>query len=501
MAILNSIASWLMKKRMHQIELFMKYPHDVQNEWLLNLVDTAKNTSFGKKHGFKYITNAEQFKSIPLQDYETLKPFIERTRRGEQNLLWSTDIKWFAKSSGTTDKSKYIPVSKEFLNGCHYNGGRDMITFQCINNSETKLFTGKNLALGGSYKTDHFGDHNSFHGDVSAIIIQNLPMWAEYFRAPDVNIALMENWEDKLEKIAQSMANENVTSLAGVPSWMLVLIKRILEIKNAKTLKDVWPNLEVYFHGGVSFTPYQHLFENLFDNSQVAYMQLYSASEGFFGIQDEKVSNEMLLMLDYGIYYEFILVTDLNESNPKTYNLSEVQLHKNYSLLITTNAGLWRYQLGDTIQFTNLSPYRFIITGRTKQCINAFGEEVMIHNAEQAIKIACEKTKTHIIDYTVAPIFMDGNSGAHQWLIEFENEPEHLDYFIKILDDNLKTINSDYEAKRFNNYILQLPTITCLPKGTFYKWLKSNNKLGGQFKVPRLNNTRVIVDEILKSLK
>ena len=501
MAILNSIASWLMKKRMHQIELFMKYPHDVQNEWLLNLVDTAKNTSFGKKHGFKYITNTEQFKSIPLQDYESLKPFIERTRRGEQNLLWSTDIKWFAKSSGTTDKSKYIPVSKEFLNGCHYNGGRDMITFQCINNSETKLFTGKNLALGGSYKTERFGDHNSFHGDVSAIIIQNLPMWAEYFRAPDVNIALMENWEDKLEKIAQSMANENVTSLAGVPSWMLVLIKRILEIKNAKTLKDVWPNLEVYFHGGVSFTPYQHLFENLFDNSQVAYMQLYSASEGFFGIQDEKVSNEMLLMLDYGIYYEFILVTDLNESNPKTYNLSEVQLHKNYSLLITTNAGLWRYQLGDTIQFTNLSPYRFIITGRTKQCINAFGEEVMIHNAEQAIKIACEKTKTHIIDYTVAPIFMDENSGAHQWLIEFENEPEHLDYFIKILDDNLKTINSDYEAKRFNNYILQLPTITCLPKGTFYNWLKSNNKLGGQFKVPRLNNTRVIVDEILKSLK
>lgn len=501
MAILNSIASWLMKKRMHQIELFMKYPHDVQNEWLLNLVDTAKNTDFGKKHGFKYISNAEQFKSIPLQDYESLKPFIERTRRGEQNLLWNTEIKWFAKSSGTTDKSKYIPVSKEFLNGCHYNGGRDMITFQCINNLETKLFTGKNLALGGSYKTDNFGNHNSFHGDVSAIIIQNLPMWAEYFRAPDVNIALMENWEDKLEKIAQSMANENVTSLAGVPSWMLVLIKRILEIKNTKTLKDVWPNLEVYFHGGVSFTPYQHLFENLFDNSQVAYMQLYSASEGFFGIQDEKVSHEMLLMLDYGIYYEFILVSDLQESNPKTYNLSEVQLHKNYSLLITTNAGLWRYQLGDTIQFTNLLPYRFIITGRTKQCINVFGEEVMIHNAEHAIKTACEKTKTHITDYTVAPIFMDENSGAHQWLIEFENEPEHLEYFIKTLDDNLKAINSDYEAKRFNNYILQLPTITCLPKGTFYNWLKVNNKLGGQFKVPRLNNTRVIVDDILRGLK
>lgn len=501
MAILNSIASWLMKKRMHQIELFMKYPHDVQNEWLLELIKLGKDTEFGKLHGFKNISNAEQFKSIPLQDYESLKPYIERTRRGEQNLLWNSDIKWFAKSSGTTDKSKFIPVSKEFLNGCHYNGGRDMITFQCVNNAETKLFTGKNLALGGSYKTDHFGDYNSYHGDVSAIIIQNLPMWAEYFRAPDVNIALMDNWEEKLEKIAQSMANENVTSLAGVPSWMLVLLKRILEIKNEKTLKVIWPNLEVYFHGGVSFTPYQHLFENLFDNNQVAYMQLYSASEGFFGIQDQKVSNDMLLMLDYGIYYEFILVNDLDETNPRTYNLSEVQLNKNYSILITTNAGLWRYQLGDTIQFTNLSPYRFIITGRTKQCINVFGEEVMIHNAEQALKTACEKTKTHMIDYTVAPIFMDGNSGAHQWLIEFESDPDHLDYFTKILDDHLKAINSDYEAKRFNNYILQLPTITVLPKGTFYNWLKSNQKLGGQFKVPRLNNTRQVVDEILQSIK
>jgi len=457
MTILNSIASWFMKKRMHQIELFMKYPHEVQNEWLLNLIDTAKNTEFGKKHDFKNITNSEQFKSIPLQDYESLKPLIERTRRGEQNLLWNTEIKWFAKSSGTTDKSKYIPVSKEFLNGCHYNGGRDMITFQCINNPETKLFTGKNLALGGSYKTDSFGDYNSFHGDVSAIIIQNLPMWAEYFRSPDVNIALMDNWNEKLEKIAQSMAYENVTSLAGVPSWMLVLIKRILEIRNAKTLKDVWPNLEVYFHGGVSFTPYQNLFENLFENSKVNYIQLYSASEGFFGIQDEKETHEMLLMLDYGIYYEFILVNDLKESNPKTFNLSEVQLNKNYALLITTNSGLWRYQIGDTIQFTNLSPYRFIITGRTKQYLNVFGEELMIHNTEQAIKTACEKTKTHIIDYTVAPIFMNNQSGSHEWLIEFENEPEHLDYFIKILDDNLKAKNSDYEAKRFNNYVLKLP--------------------------------------------
>lgn len=502
MPILNSIASWLMKKRMHQIELFMKYPHDVQDEWMHSLISSAKDTEFGKKHDFKSIRNYEQFKRcIPVYDYESIKPLIERTRRGEQNLLWNTDIKWFAKSSGTTDKSKFIPVSKEFLDGCHYNGGRDMITFQCINNADTKLFTGKNLALGGSFKTDQFGDHHSYHGDVSAIIIQNLPMWAEYFRAPDVNIALMDNWEDKLEQMANTMANENVTSLAGVPSWMLVLIKRILELKKADSLRDIWPNLEVYFHGGVSFTPYKELFERLINNDKIAYMQLYSASEGFFGIQDERVSNEMLLMLDYGIYYEFIPVSELGKENPRTCNLSEVQKDKSYAMLISTNAGLWRYQIGDTIRFTNLSPYRFIITGRTKQYINAFGEELMIHNAELALKTACEKTKAHIIDFTVAPVFMKENTGAHQWLIEFEQEPTNLDFFTSVLDDTLKYINSDYEAKRFNNYVLQAPVVRSIPKGTFYNWLKANNKLGGQFKVPRLSNDRKIVEELLNSLR
>lgn len=497
MPILNSIASWLMKKRMHQVELFMKYPHDVQNEWLLNLIVSAKDTEFGKLHGFKSISNYEQFKQeVPIQDYESLKPYIERNRRGEQNLLWSSEIKWFAKSSGTTDKSKFIPVSKEFLDGCHYNGGRDMITFHCINNDDTMLFTGKNLALGGSFKTDTFGSHLSYHGDVSAIIIQNLPMWAEYFRAPAVDIALMDNWENKLEQMAKSMANENVTSLAGVPSWMLVLIKRILEMKKVDTIKDVWPNLEVYFHGGVSFTPYKELFKQLFDNKDVAYMQLYSASEGFFGIQDERVSNEMLLMLDYGIYYEFIPVGDVNKSNPRIYNLSEVEKGKDYAMLISTNAGLWRYTVGDTIKFTNVEPYRFVITGRTKQHINAFGEELMIHNAEEAIKVACEKTKSHIVDFTVAPVFMDQETGAHEWLIEFEKEPNNVEYFIKVLDDTLKQVNSDYEAKRFNNYVLKVPVLKILPNGTFYKWLKANNKLGGQYKVPRLSNHRQIVEEI-----
>lgn len=501
MSILNSIASWLMKKRMHQIELFIKYPHDVQNEWLLDLVKDAQQTEFGSKYDFKSISNYEQFKNrVPLQDYESLKPYIERTRRGEQNLLWHSEIKWFAKSSGTTDKSKFVPVSNESLDGCHYNGGRDMVTLHCINNPETQLFTGKNLALGGSFKTDDFNGHNSFHGDVSAIIIQNLPMWAEFFRAPDVNIALMDEWESKLDKIANTMANENVTSLAGVPSWMLVLMKKVMEFKNARTVKEVWPNLEVYFHGGVSFAPYREQFKQLFDNEKTNYIQLYSASEGFFGIQDQLKSEEMLLMLDYGIFYEFIPVDDLGKENPRTCNLSEVSTGINYAVVISTNAGLWRYQVGDTIQFTNTNPYRFIVSGRTKHYINTFGEELMIHNTDQALLIACEKTHALINEYTVAPVYMSDSNGAHEWLIEFDKNPNNFDYFVHVLDNALKQLNSDYEAKRYNDYILKKPVIKQMPKGTFYNWLKQNNRLGGQFKVPRLSNNREILESVLKSL-
>ncbi len=500
MALLNSIAYWYMKKRMHQIELFIKYPHDVQNEWMIDLVKDASNTEFGKKHNFSGIKNYEQFKqNIPLQDYESLKPLIERTRRGEQNLLWNTEIKWFAKSSGTTDKSKFIPVSNESLKGCHYNGGRDMITLHCVNNPLTQLFTGKNLALGGSFKTDEFGTHISYHGDVSAIIIQNLPMYAEFFRAPEVSIALMDEWESKLHKIATSMMNEDVRSLAGVPSWMLVLLKKIIELKKARNIKEVWPGLEVYFHGGVSFTPYREQFKEIFDNDRTNYLQLYSASEGFFGIQDQLKSDDMLLMLDYGIFYEFIPVEDVNSDKPRVYNLAEISTGINYAMLITTNAGLWRYQLGDTVQFTCTDPYRIIITGRTKHFINVFGEELMVHNTDQAIYAACEKTHAQVSEYTVAPVFMGESNGTHEWLIEFEKEPNNFDYFIHILDISLKQLNSDYEAKRYNDYVLKMPIVNQLPQGSFYNWLKTNNKLGGQYKVPRLSNDRKLVEEI-KSL-
>jgi len=499
MPILNSIASWLMKKRMHQIELFIKYPVDVQQEWLYSLLTDAAETEFGKAHGFSDIRNYNEFKNkVPLNNYETLKPYIERMRRGEQNLLWHSDIKWFAKSSGTTDKSKFLPVSQESLDGCHYNAGRDMITLHCYNNPETQLFTGKNLALGGSFKEDHFENHNSYHGDVSAIIIQNLPMWADFFRAPEISIALMDEWESKLERMAVSMMDENVTSLAGVPSWMLVLLKRILEKKSARSIHEVWPNLEVYFHGGVSFAPYKEQFVKLFDSSRVNFLQLYNASEGFFGIQDQLKSDELLLMLDYGIFYEFLDMRDfVNGDLNKVINLENAQPGVDYAMIITTNAGLWRYELGDVIQFTSTNPYRFKISGRTKQHINVFGEELMVHNADVAIAVASEKTHAMVRDYTVAPIFMGNNSGSHEWLIEFEKEPNNFEFFNSVLDDTLKKQNSDYEAKRYNNFVLHFPHIKKMPKNSFYNWLKANNKMGGQFKIPRLSNDRKILEEIL----
>jgi len=500
MPIINSIASWLMKKRMHQIELFIKYPVDVQLEWMSTLVRDAENTEYGIQHNFADISDYHQFKkNIPLNDYETLKPWIDRTRRGEQNLIWHSEIKWFAKSSGTTDKSKFLPVSEESLDGCHYNAGRDMVSLWCYHHPETQLFTGKNLALGGSLKEDQFGDYNSFHGDVSAIIIQNLPLWADFFRAPDISIALMDEWESKLEKIAVSMMDENVTSIAGVPSWMLVLLKRILAKKNAKTIDEVWPNLEVYFHGGVSFTPYKEQFIEIFGKRKVEFLELYNASEGFFGIQDQLNSDEMLLMLDYGIFYEFIEPKYLNSADASGHaiHLEDVKTGVDYALVISTNAGLWRYQVGDVIQFTSTNPFRFKISGRTKQHINVFGEELMVHNTDTAIAVACEKTHARIIDYTVAPIYMDKNSGAHEWLIEFDKEPNNFEYFTAVLDEELKKQNSDYEAKRYNNFVLQFPKVQKVPPQSFYKWLKNNNKLGGQYKVPRLSSERKVIEEIL----
>jgi hypothetical protein len=495
--IINSLASWLMKKRIHQIELFMKYPYDVQEEWLRKLLYTAKDTEWGRKYDFSSISNIAQYQErVPVQDYEAFKPFIERLRKGEQNLLWPTETKWFAKSSGTTsDKSKFIPVSNESLEDCHLSGGKDMLAIYCNLHPETQMFSGKSLGLGGSHQTDQFGNHQSHHGDLSAIVMQNLPFWADFLRAPNLSIALMGEWEKKLEKLARSTMEENVTSLAGVPSWMLVLLKHILSLTGKKSIIEVWPNLEVFFHGGVYFQPYKEQFKELFGSAKVNYLELYNASEGFFGIQDQAGSDELLLMLDYGIYYEFVPMDP--GKNEKALSLNEVETGKNYAMVISTNAGLWRYNIGDTIKFTSLSPFRFKITGRTKHFINAFGEEVIIDNAENALKIACEKTGAVIKEYTAAPVYMTGNeSGAHEWLIEFQKYPDNLEYFSEMLDNALKSINSDYEAKRYNDMALRKPLIKAVAEGTFYNWLKSKGKLGGQNKVPRLSNNRNYIEEI-----
>jgi len=502
MAIVNSIFTWYMKKRIHQIELFMKYPLEVQEEWLQSLLNSAQNTEWGRKYDYKSILTAASFKErVPIQNYDTLKPYIERMLKGEQNILWPSEIRWFAKSSGTTsDRSKFIPVSEEALEECHFKGGKDMISIYCNNRPDTQMFTGKGLVLGGSHQINQLCDDIHF-GDLSAVLIKNLPMWAEYYRTPNISIALMDNYEEKIDKMAEATIKENVTNIAGVPTWTIVLAKKVLALTGKKNLLEVWPNLELYFHGAVNFTPYREQFKELIPSPDMYYLETYNASEGFFGIQDQSHSEELLLMLDYGIYYEFLPLENLEDEQPKTLSLDQVQLHKNYAIIITTNAGLWRYMIGDTVQFTSLHPYRIKITGRTRHFINAFGEEVIIDNAEQALAKACMETSAKIKDYTACPIYFQGEeAGGHEWIIEFETQPDHFERFIDIMDHTLREINSDYDAKRFKDMALRRPKVHNAPADTFYNWLKQRGKLGGQHKVPRLANDRQYVDEILKLL-
>ena len=459
MTLVNSIFTWIMKKRMHQIELFIKYPYDVQDEWFQTLISTAKNTEWGKKYGYESILNQDQFKErVPLQNYDTLKPYIEKMLSGQHNVLWPSEIKWYAKSSGTTnDRSKFIPVSEESMEECHFKGGKDLLSMYCNNRPDTKIFTGKCLVLGGSHQINQLNADSSF-GDLSAVLIKNLPFWAEFYRTPDMSITLMDNFEEKIEKMAQATIDVNVTNISGVPTWNIVLAKRILEITGKDNLLEVWPNLEFYFHGAVNFKPYREQFKKLIPSDDMYYLETYNASEGFFGIQDQPNSEEMLLMLDYGIYYEFLPMENIHQENPKTLRLDEVQLNKNYALIISTNAGLWRYMIGDTIKFTSLTPHRIQITGRTKHFINAFGEELIIDNAEKGLSKACQETGAIIRDYTACPIYFEGNdAGGHEWIIEFEKKPDNIERFTDVMDQTLREVNSDYDAKRFKDMALSRP--------------------------------------------
>lgn len=491
-----------MRKRIHQIELFMKYPHDVQEELREGLIKVASQTEYGRKYRFKSIDSYEQFKEqIPIVAYEDLSPYIERCMKGEQNVLWPTEVKWFAKSSGTTnDRSKFIPVTDEALEDCHMKGGKDMLSIYVNNYPESRMFTGKSLVIGGSQQINQMDQNGkSRYGDVSAVILKNLPLWAQYVRTPSMDIALMDEWESKIDKMAAQTSEENVTSISGVPTWTVVLLEKILEKRKVADITEVWPNLEIFFHGAVSFTPYDKLFKKLIPNPAMRYMETYNASEGFFGIQDQKNSKDMLLMLDYGIFYEFIPMDQLGREREQAIPLGEVEVGKNYAVLITTNGGLWRYKIGDTIKFTSLDPHRFRISGRTKHFINAFGEELIIENAEQAIAQACIKTNATIENFTAGPKYLEvGKSGGHEWVIEFEQEPDDLTRFTQILDETLREINSDYDAKRHKGMALHPPVIHAVKKGTFHSWMKKRGKLGGQNKVPRLSNDRQYLDSILE---
>jgi hypothetical protein len=501
MKLLSPAISSLARMRLWRIEAWKNNPLDAQREVLQDLVTSAQYTEFGRKYNFSQLFNVKAFKdTIPIHEYEDLKSYIERMMNGEQNILWNTPVYWFAKSSGTTsEKSKFIPVSDESLEDCHFKAAKDVLTLYYEFNPESELLTGKGLVIGGSHSINPMNNEAQY-GDLSAVLLQNTPFWSHWLRTPDLSIALMDEWESKIEKLAESTIKENVTSISGVPTWTLVLFKRILELTGKKTMAEVWPSLELFMHGGVSFTPYKQQFQQLIGKT-IHYLEMYNASEGFFAAQDIPGSEGMLLFTDHGVFMEFMPVNEYGKKQPQTISLQDVELGKNYALVISTNGGLWRYLVGDTIQFTSLKPFRIKVTGRLKHYINTFGEEVIVDNTDKAIAMASSKTGAVVNDYTAGPVyFSEKSNGTHEWLIEFEKEPVSLELFTRELDEALKTINSDYEAKRYKNIALGLPIVHAIKKGTFTEWLRQKGKLGGQHKVPRLSNDRILISEIQKMI-
>ncbi len=498
MKFLSPALSTLARMRLWRIQSWIEHPIEAQREVLQDIVTSAQYTEFGRRYNFSKLFTVRDFKkAVPIHEYDDLKGYIQRIMDGEENILWNTPIHWFAKSSGTTsDRSKFIPVSEESLHDCHYKAAKDVLTLYYNFNRESDLLTGKGLVIGGSH-TLHQLNEETHYGDLSAVLLQNTPFWSDWIRTPDLRIALMDEWETKIEELARATIKENVSSISGVPTWTLVLIKRILDITGKNNLSEVWPQLELYMHGGVSFVPYREQFNQLI-GKKVQFLELYNASEGFFAAQDIPSGEGMLLFTDHGIFMEFMPLEEYGKPEPRTIGLTDVEIGQNYALVISTNGGLWRYLVGDTIQFTSLSPFRIRVSGRVRHFINAFGEEVIVENTDGAIAIASEKTGAIVNDYTAAPVyFSEESNGAHEWLVEFEKEPADLQKFTIELDKALQSLNSDYEAKRHKNIALRLPVVRSLAKGNFNSWLKNKGKLGGQHKVPRLSNDRNYIEEIL----
>jgi hypothetical protein len=503
MRLFNRSLKSLFILRYKKMDFFCENPEEQQEMVLKDLIRSSKKTEWGVHFDYKRILNSTQFsEKIPLNDYETMKGWIERMMAGEKNILWPGQVKWFAKSSGTTnDKSKFIPVSKDSLYKCHFKATTDLFALYVKNNPDTNILTGKNLSIGGSQRISSLSKKTRT-GDLSAVMISNLPLFSRFKNTPHSDISLIPDFEEKIEKIIKQTIHENIVSFSGVPSWFLVMMKRVLEVTGKQNLLEVWPNLEVFAHGGVNFDPYREQYKKLIPSDKMQYINTYNASEGFFGIQDDLNKDDLLLMLDYGIYYEFIPMNEFFVDNKKAIPLSKVETGVNYAMVISTNGGLWRYIIGDTVMFTSTQPYKIKITGRTKHFINAFGEELIVDNAEKGLKKACEITGAIINEYTAGPVFMvEGEKGSHQWVIEFEKEPEKIDVFAEILDRELQSLNSDYEAKRYKDLALNQLQIIQAPTGTFYEWLKQKEKVGGQNKIPRLANDREYLDPILELIK
>lgn len=500
---LTSIVRRAFLSRQKELERHINQAGTLQQEVLEYLIERAKDTEYGRRCIFSNIKSYEDFaENVPLNTYEELKDRIDRMRHGEANVLWPGVVRWYAKSSGTTnDKSKFIPVSREGLHNLHYQGGRDAVAIYLGNNPKSRIFDGKSLILGGSH-SPNYNLHDSLVGDLSAILIENISPLANLVRVPKKQTALLSDFEIKRDRIARETMTKNVTNLSGVPSWMLSVLTRVLEITGKSTVEEVWPNLEMFFHGGVAFTPYRKQYEQIIRSPRMHYMETYNASEGFFGLQSDPADPAMLLMLDYGVFYEFIPMDEFGTDNPTVVPLTGIETGVNYAMVISTSCGLWRYIIGDTVKFTSKDPYKFVITGRTKSFINAFGEELIVDNAEKGLAHACRETGAEVLEYTAAPVFMDGNAKCrHQWLVEFSREPADLEAFATILDRKLQEINSDYEAKRYKDITLQHLEIIKARKGLFNDWLKSKGKLGGQHKVPRLSNSRDIIEQMLIRMK
>jgi hypothetical protein len=498
MKLLSPAISKLARMRLWRIENWSNHPVAAQREVLQHLVTEGQYTEFGKKYNFSKLFTVREFKkNVPIHEYDDIKPYIMRMMDGEENVLWNTPVTWFAKSSGTTsDKSKFIPISEESLHDNHYKASKDVLSNYYKNFPSSDLLTGKGLVVGGSHQISKVNEEIQY-GDLSAVLMQNSPFWGQWLRTPELSVALLDEWESKIEKLAQITAGENVTSIAGVPTWTIILLKRILEIKGKATIKEVWPNLELYINGGVSFIPYKEQFDRII-GGKINYLEIYNASEGFIAGQQKPDDDGLLLFTEHGIFYEFMPVEEYGKETPLTVGLKDVVPGRNYALVISTTGGLWRYLIGDTVQFTSLNPYKIKVTGRLKHYMNAFGEEVIVDNSDKAIAIAAEKTNAVVNDYTAAPVyFSNDNNGAHEWLIEFDEPPASMNEFTLALDLALKNINSDYEAKRYKNIALRLPIVHSLRKGTFKQWLRSKGKLGGQHKVPRLSNERKTLEEIL----